>query len=281
MTALPALFLSHGAPTLPLEDRPASTFLSGLLAGLPRPKAILVVSAHYEATAPEASVAERPETIYDFGGFPPALYQMTHPAPGAPEVARRAAALIEAAGAPVRLNPARGLDHGVWTPLKLMDPKAEVPVASLSIVHGANARWHFDYGRALAPLRAEGVLVIGSGAATHNLRAWMMSRPGIGDERPEARGFADALAQALEGGDWDAALDAFGGRRDGKLAGAKWNHPTDDHILPLHVAMGAGGAGAAARRIHASTNHGVIAMDAYAFGAPEELEAHFPAREAA
>ncbi|MGG7567149.1 DODA-type extradiol aromatic ring-opening family dioxygenase [Rhodovulum sp. DZ06] len=267
--ALPALFVSHGAPTLPLEDRPASTFLRGLLDALPeRPKAILVVSAHYETMSPEVSTAETPETIYDFGGFPPALYQMTHKAPGAPDVARRAAELLREAGGSVRENPARGYDHGVWTPLKLMDPGATIPVASLSVVHGQSAAWHYAYGRALAPLRDEGVLIIGSGAATHNLRAFMMSRPRIEDERDEARGFADALGRALEGGDWDAVLAGPDG-----LEGGRWNHPSDDHILPLYVAMGAGGEGAAGKRIHASTNYGVIAMDAYAFDSPEALQA--------
>lgn len=265
-SALPALFVSHGAPTLPLEDRPASNFLRGLLATLPRPKAILVVSAHYETQGPEVSAAETPETIYDFGGFPPELYRMTHKAPGAPDVARRAAQLLAEAGLPAKVT-ARGLDHGAWTPLKLADPQARIPVATMSVVHGQDAAYHFRLGRAIAPLRDEGVLIVGSGAATHNLRAFFGGRYGIGDESPQARGFADALSRALESGAWNEVLAGPDG-----LEGGRWNHPSDDHILPLYVAMGAGGDGAAARRIHASTNYGVIAMDAFAF-APQPAEA--------
>lgn len=264
-STLPALFVSHGAPTLPLEARPATAFLRGLLATLPRPKAILVVSAHYESMTPEVSAAAKPETIYDFGGFPPALYQMTHPAPGAPEVAKRAAELMQLAGLRVAVARNRGLDHGAWTPLKLMDPGAEIPVATMAVVHGQDARFHFEMGRALAPLRDEGVLIIGSGAATHNLRAFFTGRFPIEAETTQARGFADALSRALETGAWDAVLAGPDG-----LEGGRWNHPSDDHILPLYVAMGAG-AGAAgiapAHRIHASTNYGVIAMDAWSFGA--------------
>lgn len=266
MSALPALFLSHGAPTLPLEDRPASGFLRGLLAAMPKPKAILVVSAHYETMRPEVSAAETPETIYDFGGFPRALYQMTHKAPGAPAVARRAAELMTAAGLPVGIS-ARGLDHGAWTPLKLADPEARIPVATMSIVHGQDAAFHYRMGRAIAPLRDEGVLILGSGAATHNLRAFFSGGYDIADEAPQARGFADALSAALEEGRWEEVLKGPDG-----FAGARWNHPSDDHILPLYVAMGAGGEGAAARRIHASTNYGVIAMDAWSF-APEAAAA--------
>lgn len=261
--ALPALFLSHGAPSLPIEDRPASRFLTALgvrLRTAPRrPRAILIVSAHHEAQGAEVSLAARPETIHDFGGFPDALRAMRHPAPGDPALARRVADLLHGAGLPVRTHPTRGLDHGAWTPLTLMDPAARIPVVSLSISPGHDARWHFAMGRALAPLREDGVLIIGSGAATHNLRAFFTRRFVVDDELPEARGFADALAATLESGVWDTVLDG-----PDAIEGGRFNHPTDDHIMPLYVAMGAGGAGA--RRIHASTNHGVIAMDAYAFG---------------
>lgn len=256
---LPALFVSHGAPTLPLEDRPATRFLRGLLAGMPRPRAILMISAHHEADGAEVSLAERPETIHDFRGFPDALRAMRHPAPGDPALARQVAGLLRGAGIATAEHPTRGLDHGAWTPLVLMDPQARIPVVSLSIGLGRDARWHFDMGRALAPLRADGVLIVGSGAATHNLRAFFRGRFGVADEAPEARVFADALAEALESGAWQDVLNG-----PDALSGGRAAHPTDDHIMPLYVAMGAGGAGA--RRLHASTNHGVIAMDAYAFG---------------
>jgi 4,5-DOPA dioxygenase extradiol len=258
----PALFVSHGAPSLPLEDRPASRFLRALGAAPPRPQAIVMVAAHHEAASAQVSFAAQPETIHDFGGFPDALRAMRHRAPDDPALARQVADLLRGAGIDADEHPTRGLDHGAWTPLILMDPDARIPVVSLSISPGRDARWHFAMGRALAPLRDDGVLIIGSGAATHNLRAFFKGRFGLDDELPEARAFADALAHALETGAWD---DVPAGPN--AMQGGRFNRPTDDRILPLCVAMGAGGAGA--RRIHASTNHGVIAMDAYAFGGPE------------
>jgi 4,5-DOPA dioxygenase extradiol len=268
MSALPALFLSHGAPTLPLEDRPASRFLAALgrefCGALGAPRAIVIISAHYETQGAEVSLAARPQTIHDFRGFPVALNAMRHPAAGDPALAQDVAERLRRAGIAVRTHPSRGLDHGAWTPLVLIDPDAAIPVVSLSISPGHDAAWHFAMGRALAPLRDDGVLIIGSGAATHNLSAFFSGGFAIDDEAPVARDFADALARALEGGDWDAVLRGPDG-----LDGGRFNHPSDDHITPLYVAMGAGGPGAGARRIHASTNYGVIAMDAYAFGGPE------------
>ena len=133
MTAFPALFVSHGAPTLPLEDSPARHFIESLGRELPRPRSILAISAHWETANPVVSTAERPETIHDFHGFPRALYELGYPAPGAPELARRAVDLLAARGISAATDPARGLDHGAWTPLLLMYGQADIPVTQLSI----------------------------------------------------------------------------------------------------------------------------------------------------
>lgn len=163
MLPLPTLFLSHGSPMLALQDSPARRFLQSLGKSLGRPKAIVVVSAHWETRGgPAVSLAQQPETIHDFGGFPRALFEMQYPAPGAPDAAERAAALLEAQGIPAGRSAQRGLDHGAWVPLSLMYPDADIPVAQLSVVHGASPAEHERFGYALAALRSEGVLLVGS-----------------------------------------------------------------------------------------------------------------------
>ncbi|MFC5463055.1 dioxygenase [Massilia niabensis] len=260
MTRFPSIFLSHGSPMLALQDSPARRFLQGLGASLGKPSAIVVVSAHWETRGgPAVSLAQRPETIHDFGGFPRALFEMQYPAPGAPAATERTAALLEAQGIPVGRSTDRGLDHGAWVPLSLMYPDADIPVTQLSIVRGASPAEHERLGRALAALRSEGVLVIGSGSLTHNL----YEIRGQGPDAPVQDWvslFGDWVKARLEDSDRDALLDY---RRAAPFAAQ--NHPTDEHLLPLFVAMGAGGEGARATRLHASVEHGVLAMDAYAF----------------
>lgn len=260
MTTLPTLFVSHGSPMLALQDSPARRFLQGLGAALPRPKAILAVSAHWETVGgPAVSLAVQPQTIHDFGGFPRALFEIEYPAPGAPEAAARAAALLEDAGFQVGRSMDRGLDHGAWVPLSLMYPDAQVPVAQVSLVHRATPIDNERLGRALAALRDEGVLIIGSGSLTHNLyefRGQELDAPATG----WVSEFAAWMNARLEAGDREALLDY---RRAAPFA-AK-NHPTDEHLMPLYVAMGAAGSRSRAQRLHASVEHGVLAMDVYAF----------------
>ena len=261
--SFPAIFLSHGSPMLALQDSPARRFLQGLGASLGKPQAIVVVSAHWETMgAPAVSLARQPETIHDFGGFPRALFEIRYPAPGAPDAAERAAALLEAQGIPVGRSPERGLDHGAWVPLSLMYPDADIPVTQLSIVRGASPAEHERLGRALAALRKEGVLVVASGALTHNL--YEFRGQGLDAPAPHwVSAFADWMKERLDAGDRDALLDY---RRVAPFAAE--NHPSEEHLLPLFVAMGAGsegGKGAWATRLHASVEHGVLAMDAYAF----------------
>jgi 4,5-DOPA dioxygenase extradiol len=260
MASLPTLFVSHGSPMLALQDSPARRFLQQLGATLPRPQAILVVSAHWEtAGSPAVSLARQPETIHDFGGFPRALFEMQYPAPGAPDAAGRAAALLEEAGIPVGRSATRGLDHGAWVPLRLMYPDADIPVAQLSIVRGASPARHEQIGRALAGLRGEGVLILASGSLTHNL--YEFRGQGVDAPVPDwVSGFGSWMKERLEADDRAALLDY---RRAAPWAAE--NHPTDEHLLPLFVALGAAGAGAHATQLHSSFEHGVLAMDAYGF----------------
>jgi len=256
---LPALFISHGAPTLPLEDVPARQFLSGLGTRIGRPAAVLAVSAHWETDAPRVSAAGRPETIHDFYGFPDALYRISYPAPGAPELAARVVERLDEAGIPATTDPARGLDHGAWVPLMLMYPEAAVPVTQLSIQPELGPAHHLAIGRALAPLRAEGVLVLASGSAVHNLRdlAW-----GAKGGRPVewARQFDAWLADRIERGAMEELLDY---RR--RAPHAVRAHPRDEHLLPLFTAMGAGGPDVSGRRIHESFTLGSLSMAAFSF----------------
>jgi len=260
MSTLPTLFLSHGSPMLALQDSPARRFLQGLGKTLPRPQAILAVSAHWETRGgPAVSLAEQPETIHDFGGFPRALFEMQYPAPGAPAAAARAAALLSEHGIAAGRSAQRGLDHGAWVPLTLMYPEADIPVAQLSVVHGASPAEHERIGRALAALRSEGVLVVGSGSLTHNLYEYRGQ--GIDAPVPQWVSEFEAWMKArLEGSERAALLDY---RRAAPFAAQ--NHPTEEHLLPLYVAMGAAGPDARATQLHASFEHGVLAMDAYAF----------------
>ena len=260
MSTLPTLFLSHGSPMLALQDSPARRFLQGLGKTLPRPQAILAVSAHWETRGgPAVSLAEQPETIHDFGGFPRALFEMQYPAPGAPAAATRAAALLSEHGIAAGRSAQRGLDHGAWVPLTLMYPEADIPVAQLSVVHGASPAEHERIGRALAALRSEGVLVVGSGSLTHNLYEYRGQ--GIDAPVPQWVSEFEAWMKArLEGSERAALLDY---RRAAPFAAQ--NHPTEEHLLPLYVAMGAAGPDARATQLHASFEHGVLAMDAYAF----------------
>jgi 4,5-DOPA dioxygenase extradiol len=258
---LPALFLSHGAPTLIIEPSAARTFLAGLGDLFERPKAILVISAHFNAARPTLTAAAQPDTIHDFGGFPDALYQLRYPSPGAHALAGDIANRLQSAGFDAVTDGARGLDHGAWIPLMLAYPEADIPVLQLSISMNHGPDWHYRLGQALQPLREEGVLIIGSGGATHNLRAFFTKRPSLETPPPPwVTDFAEWLADRIEAGDHAAVLAAIQTAPHGHE-----NHPTMDHILPLFVALGAGGAGHG-KRLHQSTTYGILAMDAYSFG---------------
>jgi 4,5-DOPA dioxygenase extradiol len=259
---MPSLFLSHGAPSLVLEDCPARHFLEQLGRQLPRPSAIVVMSAHYEASAPSIGAAPHPETIYDFRGFPEALYQMTYPALGAPELAKRMQKMLCDAGLDAKLDDRRGLDHGIWNPLKLIYPAADIPVVPLSIDPLETPQFHARIGEILSPLREDGVLIIGSGSITHNLQRFFGGQYKLDSPAaPFAQDFADWISDRAAEGDTETLLatpDTWPKGRE--------NHPTDDHILPFYFTLGAAGKNPEGTRLHRSTNYGVLAMDAYAFG---------------
>jgi 4,5-DOPA dioxygenase extradiol len=255
---LPSLFLSHGAPMLALTPSPARDFLAGLGATLPRPAAIVIASAHWESEGPAVNAVAENATIHDFYGFPPALYALRYPAPGSAAVAERVAGLLALAGLGCEVDHARGLDHGAWVPLMLMYPAHDIPVVELSVQGWQGPHHHLLVGEALAPLRAEGVLVIGSGAFTHDLRRM---RRGAEATDPDVAAFAEWMWSTLAAGRVEDLLDY---RRRAPFGAAQ--HPTEEHLLPLFVAMGAGGTDAPVRRLHASTEHGVLRMDAFAFG---------------
>ena len=260
MSRFPSLFVSHGAPTLALEKGGAADFLRGYGERLGRPKSILVVSAHWETETPTVGTTPVPETIYDFRGFPTALYQMRYTAPGAPDLAERVAGLVESrTGKSVRRDPQRGLDHGAWVPLSLMYPQADIPVTQLSILHQGGPADHLALGEAIRPLRDEGVLVLASGSATHNLYEFR----GYDHDSPPpdwVSSFGDWVAAAIGEGRTADLLDYR------RLApSAERNHPTEEHLLPLFTALGAASPGSTGKRVHSSHTYGVLAMDVYAF----------------
>lgn len=256
---LPTLFISHGSPMLAVDPGVPGAAWAQLAASLPRPDAILMVSAHWTTLEPALSLAPSPETVHDFGGFPPALYALQYPAPGAPELARAAAALLQDAGITATLAPARGLDHGAWVPLRQMYPGAGIPVTQLSVQPRRDAAWHVALGRALAPLRARNVLVVASGSLTHNLHDFDFGEYAIDRALPYVKEFQDWMAAALADADESRLL------RWQEAPGALRSHPTPEHLLPLFVAWGAAGAGAGAERTLACYSGGALAMDCYRF----------------
>lgn len=256
---MPVLFLSHGAPTLSLAPGDTGAAWQQLGARLPKPSAILVISAHWETIIPTVSRAVQPETIHDYSGFPAELYKLKYPAPGAPEMTEAAAIALRQAGIPVQLDDSRGLDHGAWVPLSFLFPKADIPVAQLSIQPDKDPAWHIALGRALRPLRRQGVLIIGSGSISHNLRA-VLKHP-RGEPAPEwVTDFCDWIAAKISAGDLEA-LSAY----RAVAPYAVQNHPTDEHLFPLFAALGAADEIASAAHFNQVMTFGMLAMDAWLF----------------
>ena len=256
---LPPVFLSHGSPMHALEAGAAGRAWRALGERLGRPRAILIASAHWETARPALTGAPRPETIHDFHGFPPALYALRYPAPGAPDIAARARGLLAAAGFDAAVDPARGLDHGAWTPLLYAYPKADVPVLQVSLQTALGPRHHLALGAALAPLADEGVLLLGSGHLTHNLRELRSAlATDVGAAAPYVSEFQEWVRALIEAHDYDRLADY----RRLSSAGVR-AHPTEEHFLPLFFALGAAGPAARAERLLDQVEGGVMAMDAY------------------
>jgi 4,5-DOPA dioxygenase extradiol len=256
MARQPALFISHGSPMILLDDCPARHFMAEYGAALPRPDAVLMISAHWETFGVAVATTDAPETIHDFYGFPAPLYQFRYAAPGAPGIATRAAECLMAAELPVMGDARQGLDHGAWVPLAYMFPNADIPVAQVSIQPHLGPAHHLALGRALAPLRDENVLIVCSGNVTHGRRA--------GDVDMEPLDWVTAFSDWVDAAVADGRADDLVAYR--RLAPfANENHPTEDHYVPLLIAMGAGGAEGRAERLHASYTYGTISMNSYAF----------------
>ncbi len=241
---LPTLFVPHGGGPCFFMDpaggppdpmwRPMQAYLAALIASLPeRPRAILMVSGHWETPEVSVNVGERPALLFDYHGFPEHTYSLRWDAPSSSEVARRAAALLRGAGHAVVEEAERGWDHGVFIPMMVADPAAEIPLVQMSLRADLDPAAHIAIGRALAPLRDEGVLIVGSGMSFHNLRA---RGPQV---TPIAAAWDEALVEAVT--DPDPARRAARVTAWDRLPHARFAHPEAEHLLPLMVALGAGG----------------------------------------
>ncbi|SEE36326.1 DODA-type extradiol aromatic ring-opening family dioxygenase [Pseudomonas anguilliseptica] len=254
--SLPSLFISHGSPMLALQPGASGPALARLASQLPKPRAIVVVSAHWESRELQVGSAAQPRTWHDFGGFPAELYQVQYPAPGNPTLAAEIIQLLAAANLPAQLNAERPLDHGAWVPLSLMYPQADIPVVQVSLPSQQGPALQRQVGQALTNLRAQGVLLIGSGSITHNLGElnWQAGPEQI---KPWTQAFRDWVVNTLAEPN-NAALDDY--RRQAPYA--ERNHPSDEHLLPLFFAAGAGGQ---FRVEHSGFTLGALGMDIYSF----------------
>ena len=259
MQKFPTLFISHGSPMHAINAGASGEVWAALTKELPKPKAVLMVTAHWETNLPMLSGAAKPSMIYDFNGFPEALYKINYAAPGSPDVAAKAQALLKDAGFTAGIDGCRGFDHGTWVPLLKMYPDADVPIVQLSVQTAMNPQHHYAVGRALASLAGDGVLIVGSGHLTHNLRDWMQSR-GQAARVPYAQACQGWVFDRLAAHDVDA-LAAY--RSDAPDAARA--HPTEEHFLPLFVALGAAGEDAKAERVFDGFEGSALAMDAYRF----------------
>ncbi|MGF6209879.1 DODA-type extradiol aromatic ring-opening family dioxygenase [Pseudomonas frederiksbergensis] len=253
----PSLYISHGSPMLALEPGASGPALARLAAEMPKPEAIVIVSAHWESNELLVSGNPQPDTWHDFGGFPKALFEVQYPAPGDPQLAAEVVELLKANDLPARIDAKRPFDHGVWVPLSLMYPQADIPVVQVSLPTRGGPALQTRVGQALARLREQGVLVIGSGSITHNLREldWHAGPESV---EPWAKAFRDWMIEKLAAND-EAALHDY--RQ--QAPNAVRNHPSDEHLLPLYFARGAGGKFGVA---HQGFTMGALGMDIYRFG---------------
>ena len=242
-----------------LQPGAAGAALSQIAHPLGTPRALVVVSPHWETAVPTVGFAARPSTIHDFGGFDPRLYDLQYPAMGSPDVAAEVVTALQHAGLPVAQDAERGLDHGAWIPLRHMFPEATIPVVPLSVQSHLGPAHAYRVGQALAALTAQNIAVIASGNITHNLRDFMRISMHGGGTPAYVPAFADWIHAHITQGDV-AALLAYRQQAAGQSA-----HPTDEHLLPLFTALGAAGEDAQARPFFRGISDHVIAMDGYAF----------------
>ncbi len=246
---LPSIFVSHGAPSLVLEDGPTQQFFRQLGATMERPRAIVCISAHWETSRVTVGTAQAPTIISDFQGFPQALYQVKYPAPGDPALAQSIAQALHA-----DTDPTRGFDHGVWSPLVLLYPDASIPVIPISVQRYHSAQDHFAVGQALRPFRDEGLLIIGSGSATHNL-----AELGRLPLPPHAQAFESWLCDSIVEGRTQELIDWETTSPHPRL-----NHPSPEHFLPLFAPLGAA-TNPKGRVLHRRFEFGSLSMAAFAW----------------
>ena len=261
----PLFFISHGAPTFALEPGQLGPQLQALGAQLDGVRAVLVVSPHWQTRGVAVSSTAAPETIYDFGGFPSALYALQYPAPGAPQIAEQVATLLTNAGYPTSLDTRRGLDHGAWVPLYHLLPQAQTPVFQVSMPYDLNAEQALQLGRVLAPLRAQGVLIVASGSMTHNLREF---RQGMSQPAAYVQEFSNWVRSAVAAHAVQPML-----KYRAEAPHAERAHPTEEHFLPLLVALGAQAEGEKARLIDGGIEHGMLSMDSFVWGMAPDANA--------
>ena len=254
------LFVPHGAPTFALNPGAAGAAMSDMVQKLSPPRAIVVVSPHWQTRIPTVSVATQLQTIHDFHGFPQALYQIQYPATGCPEVAKEVAGALRAAGFEVDDSSQHGLDHGAWQPLRQMFPDADVPIIPLSMQAHEGPAYAYRVGQALKALAEKNIWVVASGNITHNLADWHVAASSGGQTPDYVHRFADWVQAQLGANDVAALLEYRQHSTDGRQA-----HPSDDHLLPLFVALGAAGKGAKPQAFYRGVSDYVIAMDGYAF----------------
>ncbi|MDQ5905441.1 MAG: dioxygenase extradiol [Pseudomonadota bacterium] len=264
-TSLPVLFVPHGSPNFALHPGAAGAAIARFAKSLPRPQAIVIVSAHWSTDVATVGLAEAPQTIHDFGGFPDALRSISYPARGNRALGETIAAKLQVSGFATRLDTRRGLDHGAWIPLRQMYPNADVPVVTLSLQPHRGTEHHLRLGAALADLPAAGVLIVASGNLTHNLADFQTAAADT-PSPAYVRRFADWIGKQLERGSSEALL-----RYRSLAPDATRAHPSEEHLLPLLVALGAAGnAGNAgndwrAEPIYQGIDEQVLAMDSFAF----------------
>jgi 4,5-DOPA dioxygenase extradiol len=268
--SLPALFVSHGAPLFAIEAGTTGPALGRwgqtLRERFPQVRGVVIMSPHWMARAPAVMTGAAPATWHDFGGFPPALYELQYPASGSPALAQEVLALLHQAGIAAQADAERPFDHGAWVPLMHLFPKADLPVVQVALPAGAGPAEVYAMGAALRGLREQGVLVIGSGSMTHNLREFF----GGGQEpAPYVVAFSRWIEAAVERGDVPALLDYRRQAPDAQRA-----HPSEDHFLPLFFALGAAGEGWQANYLSREVMYGMLAMDAF------ELQTPVPALQA-
>ncbi|MDO6463554.1 DODA-type extradiol aromatic ring-opening family dioxygenase [Pseudoalteromonas carrageenovora] len=261
--AQPALFISHGSPIMAIKQSPTSGFLTSLGQTLKTPSAIIIFSAHFDVANNDTShnivitAGKAPKTIHDFYNFPAHMYNIKYPAPGEPSFANVIAARFKDKGIEVELNATQGWDHGVWIPLRLMYPQANIPIVQVSINTRLGAKAMYEFGQLLAPLREQNILIIGSGGISHNLPE-IFKKPSTPNRVQMVNEFTQWVEQTLLAQDTAALLDYLN-----QAPHVLFNHPTQEHFLPLFAAMGAGGT--QVKKLFSDTEMNILALDAYKF----------------